>query len=346
MKFRTEYVAEKAPFCIDPSLPAVLLGSCFADNITKRMCSCLWEAENPLGTLYNPLSIAAAMNVALDMADSDKERGSQQFEESLFESNGLWRSWLFDSKLAAETSEDVREAFIARSVRLHSLLNKAQTVFITFGTSWCYYLLSADKKSSHSECEIMQAEERGEEYLVANCHKQPSALFVRRRPDIEEVTECWDKMLLKLRERYPQLKVVFTVSPVRHLKDGFAGNVRSKAILLLAVEQLCEKHDNCYYFPAYEIVNDDLRDYRFYASDLVHPSEEAIEYIWEIFKETFINEKGLQRLKEGEAIRKGLDHRPLPNATRQPSPASIEKEQARIAALEERKRRLLKQDDL
>lgn len=344
MKFRTEYVAQKAPFCIDPSLPVVLLGSCFADNITKRMCSCLWEAENPLGTLYNPLSIAAAMTVALDMADrwtgGDQAgiNGDSTFEESLFESNGLWRSWLFDSKLAAETSDDVRVAFIDRSVRLHSLLCKAQTVFITFGTSWCYYLSPSGKRLSRSESEVLQAAEAGGEYLVANCHKQPASLFVRRRLDIDEVVECWKRMLSRLRECYPQLKVVFTVSPVRHLKDGFVGNVRSKSVLLLAIEKLCDSQENCYYFPAYEVVNDDLRDYRFYASDLVHPSEEAVEYIWEIFKETFINDKGLQWLKEGEAIRKGLEHRPLPNATRQPSAAAIDRERARIAALEERKR--------
>lgn len=368
MKFRTEYLAEKAPFCIDPSHPTVLLGSCFADNMAMRMRSCLWEAENPMGTLYNPLSIAAALEIALETVDmltnnancfwgktnegtisiNDKNvteiiRGINQlkgtdltslkacsrFEESLFEGNGLWRSWLFDSKLAAETDGDVRLAFIERSLHLHSLLSRAEVLFVTFGTSWCYYLSNASDYSVNTD------------YLVANCHKQPASSFIRSRLEIEEIVEKWSQMLDFLKGRYPELKVVFTVSPVRHLKDGFAGNSQSKAILLLAVEKLCEKNAQGFYFPAYEIVNDDLRDYRFYASDLVHPSDEAVEYLWEIFKETFIDDKGLRWLKEGEAIRKGLEHRPLPNATRIPSSSAVERERTRIAALEERKRKLL-----
>ena len=235
----------------------------------------------------------------------------------------MWRSWLFDSKMSAETVEDVRFAFVERGIRLHSLLSRAEVMFVTFGTAWCYYLSDRDG------------------YLVANCHKQPSAMFERRRLNVGEIVEVWKDLIMKLKERYPQLKIVFTVSPVRHLKDGFEGNARSKAILLLATEELCNALEECFYFPAYEIVNDDLRDYRFYASDLVHPSEEAVEYIWGIFKDTYIDSKGFQLLKEGEAIRKGLEHRPLPNATRVMSQAAIEREEARIAALEERKKNFL-----
>lgn len=354
MRFRTEYVVKRAPFVIDPSKPTVLLGSCFADNIVGRMRSCLWKTENPLGTLYNPLSIATALEAALETAYEVEDKrnvsiekrgikevnvwdalavieeksigelkGCRRFEESLFEAGDMWRSWLFDSKLSAECVEDVRFAFVEKSRRLHSLLSKAEVMFVTFGTSWCYYLSGNNG------------------YLVANCHKQPATMFERRRLSVGEIVKVWKDLIGKLKERYPQLRIVFTVSPVRHLKDGFEGNARSKAILLLATEELCTSVEGCSYFPAYEIVNDDLRDYRFYASDLVHPSEEAVEYIWEMFKETYIDNKGLQRLKEGEAIRKGLEHRPLPNATRVVSREAIEKEGARIAALEERKRRLL-----
>lgn len=331
MKFRTEYVAKRAPFVIDPNKPAVLVGSCFADNMGGKMRSSLWEAENPFGTLYNPLSIATALDVALEtvekmenkMLTGIRENGCRRFEESLFEGDGLWRSWLFDSKMSAETADDVRDAFIERCLRLHSMLSEGEVLFVTFGTSWCYYLAG------------------GKDYLVANCHKQPAAMFERRRLSVGEITSVWRNLIMKLQERYPHLKVVFTVSPVRHLKDGFEGNVRSKAILLLATEELCDTSDRCFYFPAYEIVNDDLRDYRFYASDLVHPSDEGVEYIWEIFKQTYIDDAGLRRLKEGEAIRRGLEHRPLPNATRVMSQAAVEREETRIASLEERKRRLL-----
>ncbi len=107
------------------------------------------------------------------------------------------------------------------------------------------------------------------------------------------------------------MRIVFTVSPVRHLKEGFAGNMRSKAVLLLAVEELCRRIDFCHYFPAYEIMNDDLRDYRFYASDLAHPSEEAADYIWDIFKATYLDESGIATLREGESLVRRLNHRPL-----------------------------------
>ncbi|MDE6681796.1 MAG: GSCFA domain-containing protein, partial [Muribaculaceae bacterium] len=128
---------------------------------------------------------------------------------------------------------------------------------------------------------------------------------------IPEITGMWVELCRKIKESYPRLQIVFTVSPVRHLKDGFTANSRSKAILQLAVEEICNELEFCSYFPAYEILNDDLRDYRFYASDLAHPSEMAIDYIWEIFKETYLNEEGKALLKEGEKIVKGYGHRPL-----------------------------------
>lgn len=316
MKFRTEYKATKAPFVIDPKKPVVLLGSCFADNISAKMKSCLWEAENPLGTLYNPLSIARALSACL-WPEESLSSGVSEFEDSLFNAGGMWRSWLFDSKLSAETREDVVYAFGQRCKRIDSLLKGAGVLFVTFGTSWCYYI---------------------KDRVVANCHKQPAALFERRRLAPDEIVGAWKRLVMRLRECYPGLKVVFTVSPVRHLKDGFEGNARSKAILLLATEEMCRSVEHCYYFPAYEIVNDDLRDYRFYASDLVHPSDEAVEYIWEKFKEMYIDEQGEKRLKEGEAIRKGLEHRPLPCATRQPSEDSARREHERREALLQRYR--------
>ena len=326
MRFRTEYkIEERKRFVLDPRRPVVLLGSCFADNISAKMKSCLWEAENPLGTLYNPLSIASALYACLGMAGGEDGMG---FEESLFEAGGMWRSWLFDSKMSAETREDVVYAFGERCRRLDALLSRAEVLFVTFGTAWCYYI---------------------GERLVANCHKQPAAMFERRRLSVREIVDTWRDLMDRLRERYPRLQVVFTVSPVRHLKDGFEGNARSKAILQLAVEELCggvssgarggevsQGVEGCYYFPAYEIVNDDLRDYRFYASDLVHPSEEAVEYIWEKFKEMYMDEKGVQRLKEGESISRGLGHRPLPNATRCRSEESRLNEERRLTALQER----------
>lgn len=302
MRFRTEYKPAKAPFIMDPGRPVVLLGSCFAENIGKRMRASLWKAYNPLSVLYNPLSIERSLKVALsedgDMAD---------FNSSLFEKDGIVRSWLFDSKLSSECREDTLAGFCRRRDVVCDLLQRAQALFVTFGTSYVYELSARPG------------------YVVSNCHKQPSDMFVRRRLEIGEIVDAWEALAKSLRERFPGLDIVFTVSPVRHLKDGFVGNARSKAVLLLAVEELCDRLEYCHYFPAYEILNDDLRDYRFYASDLVHPSDDAVEYIWEAFKSTFLGSRGEEMLKEGERIVKGWLHRRLPDSTRQPSEASQEK---------------------
>lgn len=136
-------------------------------------------------------------------------------------------------------------------------------------------------------------------------------MFERRRLTIGEISALWSDLCNRLTTLYPNLNIIFTVSPVRHLKDGFEGNARSKATLHLAVEEICQASDKCFYFPAYEIVNDDLRDYRFYASDLAHPSDTAVEYIWEIFRQTYVDAEGERLLKEGNRRYKALNHRPI-----------------------------------
>ncbi len=170
MKFRTEYVAEKAPFTLSPDQPVVMLGSCFAENIAGKMRRCLWNAVNPAGTLYNPLSIERALRMLVFEND---RRGI--YMDSLFKGEGLMRSWLFDSKLAAETAEDSFSAFEERGMLLDSTLRDSKAMFITFGTSWCYFL--ADR----------------EDYVVANCHKQPQSLFRRERVSVAEIVKVWER---------------------------------------------------------------------------------------------------------------------------------------------------------
>lgn len=273
---------------LDPDREVMLLGSCFADNITRRMVRCRWDAVNPFGVLFNPLSIATAVNLAFSSDDETR----QSIENSLFECDGIRHSWLFDSGMSARDKE-VSESRITEALTLfRSRIGKSEALFVTFGTAWCYFLNSTGA-------------------VVANCHKQPQSLFTRRRIAIEEIVTVWELLLEKLHEINPALQVIFTVSPVRHLKDGFVENTRSKATLILAVEELCKRFDFCRYFPAYEIVNDDLRDYRFYAADLAHPSDQAVDYIWEIFQETYLDPAGRQRLKEGEKLTRCSEHRPI-----------------------------------
>lgn len=176
---------------------------------------------------------------------------------------------------------------------LLAAITDSSVLFVTFGTSWCYFL----------------AEDP--DYVVANCHKQPATMFVRRRLSVDEIAETWIRLASDLRVRFPELRIVFTVSPVRHLKDGFSGNTVSKAVLQVAIDEICSQLAFCSYFPAFELVNDDLRDYRFYASDLVHPSDEAVEYIWDGFKTVYLDDNAIQILKEGENLMKAWNHRPL-----------------------------------
>ncbi len=254
----------------------------------------MWDAFNGVGTLYNPVSISIVLDSLLFNHDSSYIRAS------LFESEGKIHSWLFDSHFSAPSSEECLKKIETSKVELRSALSKAQALIVTFGTSWCYELISSpDNEGSQKD------------YIVANCHKMPSSLFNRKRVSIEEIASIWIDLCSRLIEEYPDLKILFTVSPVRHLKDGFEGNTLSKATLHLAIERICEQIPAAYYFPAYEIVCDDLRDYRFYAGDLVHPSEAAVEYIWEVFCKTYLDEKGMATIKEGIKLYKQLNHRPI-----------------------------------
>jgi len=289
MNFRTVFSPIKADFTLSPERPVVALGSCFADYMSARMRQTLWNVVNPLGTLYNPRSIANALEAAV----CSEDKALSRFRDSLFIREGIVHSWMFDSRISCGDTEQAVCRFLHMRDEMQESLQQAGALFVTFGTAWIYQL--ADRH----------------EYIVANCHKMPSAGFVRRRMGIDEIAELWGDLANRLASLYPNLRIIFTVSPVRHIKDGFEGNARSKATLLLAVEKICADNTNCSYFPAYEIVNDDLRDYRFYASDMIHPSTDAVEYLWDIVCHTYLDADGIELLCRGEALRRAFAHRPL-----------------------------------
>lgn len=294
MKFRTEYIPRKSSFALDPSLPVVLAGSCFSQNIAGKMLAHQWPAFTPLGVLYNPTSIMYAIHLMLE-----GERGLAIFESSLSEIGGVWHSCFFDSSFSAlDPSDSIQEFKNRRNIFLDSLA-KGNTLIVTFGTSLVYHRV-ADRTA------------------VGNCHKQPSELFYRQRLTPSGIMSDWSVIIEDLRNLFPDLRIIFTVSPVRHLKDGMEVNSRSKAILLLAVEDIIKFNENTFYFPAYEIMNDDLRDYRFYASDMAHPSEEAVDYIWEKFQQSYLNPEGIDLLREGAKRFKASMHRPLTGAMGKP----------------------------
>lgn len=288
IKFRSEVKGEAAELQLTIDEPVVLVGSCFADNIGGRMRRSLWNASNPLGVLFNPLSIASAINLLLFDPDF-----SAKVEEFSFEQEGFRHSWFFDSRASGVPSE-FKNRLDAMQNDFRSRLSASRALFVTFGTAFCYFL--ADRP----------------DFVVANCHKQPEKLFIRRRVDIDEICDMWTTLIERLQRTHPGLHIIFTVSPVRHLRDGLHQNNLSKSILHLAIDRLCATHDCCSYFPAYEILADDLRDYRFYAADLTHPNDLAIEYIWEKFLDTYVAVPASRtELRRGEAIFRRLNHRSI-----------------------------------
>lgn len=274
----------------------MLVGSCFAANIATKMRECMWQAFNGIGTLYNPISIARVLELLVF-----DHNPIESLDASLFEAEERIHSWLFDSHFSASSKQRCIEGIFQTRDELLKHLEDSQALIVTFGTAWCYALKD----------EYRPALEVDGEYIVSNCHKMPADIFSRRRVSVAEISKLWVSLCQRLKQKYPELKILFTVSPVRHLKDGFEGNTLSKATLHLAVEEICKLAEDCIYFPAYEIVCDDLRDYRFYASDLVHPSEAAVEYIWEIFCKIFVDDNGMQRLKAGLKEYKRMNHRPI-----------------------------------
>ncbi len=289
MKFRTEYETRQSANLLNPEQSVVLIGSCFTDYIGERMRMCRWAAfPNITGTLFNPASIAKILRIASDWTEV-----VDTIDDSIAQRDRLWVSWLADSRCTTYSNHGTKNRLFDSLLELQKRLKGAKTLIVTFGTAWIYEL----------------RERQG--YVVSNCHKFPAETFVRRRLTVAEIVTEWKQLLQMLEEKYPDLRVIFTVSPVRHLKDGFEGNSRSKAILQLACEELCHDNDKVDYFPSYEIMNDDLRDYRFYASDMVHPSAEAVEYIWEKFQDRYLSPASRALLKEGEKVTKRLNHRPI-----------------------------------
>ena len=292
MKFRTEYTAKLSDLHLGIDNPVAMIGSCFSEYMGARLRRYMWRAANPTGVLFNPLSISSALNLILDSTQAP-----HTVRKSIFTSGGMSHSWLSDSSFSDPDPGMVCSRILDAAAELDKLLTLGNTLIVTFGTAWCYYLAGTD-------------------YVVANCHKQPASMFNRRFADIPDITDVWRRTLHAMKERYPGLRVIFTVSPVRHIRDGLTDNSRSKATLRLATDRLCNEFDWCRYFPAYEILTDDLRDYRFYAPDLVHPSEQAVEYIQEKFCQTFVSPSEMQILESGESIYRRLNHRPiLPEAS-------------------------------
>lgn len=263
--------------------PAMFLGSCFAGEIGYRMASGkLPVMTNPHGTLFNPISVAGALERFAS--------GHIYTEQDIYLHQNRRMSLAHHTSFSSYEQEALITRLNDVSRTASAFISKASFLFVTFGTSYIYTL-----------------KENGS--IVANCHKLPSSLFTRRLASCREIVDRWKETLDRLREVNPDLKVWFTVSPVRHLSDGAHANQLSKAQLLLAAEELLGHPLVEGYFPAYEIFMDELRDYRWYASDMVHPSETAIDYIWEKFCSVFVPGHVLRLWNEAARITRAMAHR-------------------------------------
>ena len=264
----------------------LLMGSCFATNIGTRLVEAKFACDvNPYGVLYNPLSISAALREALD--------GKVYGEDDLYDYGGLWHSPMHHGDFSAPNVSEALERINTRLERLHTELKEVDVLVATWGTAWVY----EDAQTGR---------------IVGNCHKKPERCFRRRRLKVEEVVDEWFDLLAMLRKQNPHLKVLLTVSPIRHLRDGLHANQLSKATLLLAANQLVETMpDVVGYFPAYELLVDELRDYRFYAADMVHPSDVAVDYVWQRFCEACLTDEARRVMDECNAVYKDLTHRPF-----------------------------------
>lgn len=285
MEFRTKIETPYLGFELDHRCKMLMMGSCFAQNVGNLLIQSKFDLIlNPYGVLYNPASISKALNRLLD-----KKTFS---EDELFEHKGVYNSFWHHSQFSdidkSRCLERINTAFGKSVERLHD----CDVLFITFGTSYVFELQS-----------------NGE--VVGNCHKLPALVFNRSRLTVDDIVADWTRLIDRLLEVNPRLRVVFTVSPIRHLKDGLHDNQLSKSILLLAVDKLCSEYDACCYFPAYEIVLDDLRDYRFYDEDMVHPNGLAVKYIWGVFSEVFFDKKTIEIISEWNKLQMAVNHRPL-----------------------------------
>lgn len=301
----------------------LLVGSCFADEVGQRFVRGGFEAMvNPFGTLYNPASIAVNLLRALSEKEVELPRSSiipsvgasistwgtpvdrcgarrlTGVGHTVFEdAEGRWHSWLHHSSFSSTDVATVVERINSTTHRVADFLRGADVLIVTLGTAIIYRL-----------------KETG--MLVANCHKQPDSLFVRERLNAYDIVDQWQMLLQLLESVNPNLKVIFTVSPIRHKRDGYHVNQISKGILLQAVDEIVNgqlPNSKCGYFPSYEIMMDELRDYRFYADDMIHPSEKAVEYIWQRFQDTYLDNKNKDAVAKATKEWRKSQHRIIIN---------------------------------
>lgn len=293
MNFRTQIPIPKSNHLKDYNSKIVSLGSCFAVNMAEKLDYFKFQNScNPVGILFHPLAIEKLIDFAVS--------GKQFTDNDIFFHNERWHCFDVHSDLSNSNKDELLETLNTIIKSTKQELEEASHIIITYGTSWVYRNIESDS-------------------IVANCHKVPQKQFTKELLSVEEIEESIANAIKLIHAVNPNCNIIFTVSPVRHIKDGFVENQLSKAHLISSIHSVLETEQgksNTEYFPSYEIMMDELRDYRFYAEDMLHPNQVAIDYIWKRFKETTISETAFSTMDEVESIQKSLSHKPFnPNST-------------------------------
>jgi len=305
MKFQTEIPLQKQPFnLLDYKSEIVLLGSCFAENISEKLDYYKFKHfSNPFGILFHPIAIEKLIQNAINE--------HIYTSEDVFFLNEQWHCFDAHSRLSDISQEVLLQNLNEHSKTLLKRLQMASHLVITLGTAWVYRYIETDT-------------------IVANCHKVPQKKFHKELLSVDEISQSLEATISLVNLINKSCKVLFTVSPVRHIKDGFVENTLSKAHLISAVHQIVEQNKSCFYFPSYEIMMDELRDYRFYKTDMLHPNELAISHIWESFCNVWMSSQALSTMEKVDQIQKALAHKPF-NPNSDSHQAFLAKTQALIA---------------
>lgn len=285
MNFRTKIKIEQPNFDINHQTHLMSIGSCFSNNIGDKLFENKFHISiNPFGVLYNPASISSVLKRILSAKPFSKDE--------LVKHDNLFQSFMHHSSFSSANEEECLNKINNSFSNAVQSLQQTDILLITFGTAYIYRLKT-----------------NGD--VVANCHKFPAVTFARHRLTVDEIVEDWTEIVELLQSINPLVKIIFTVSPIRHWKDGAHENQISKSILHIAIDELQRIYDRqIYYFPAYEILIDELRDYRFYDNDMMHPAPVAVEYIWTKFNETYFDNHTTGIIKQCQQINRAVNHRP------------------------------------
>lgn len=276
---------------IDYNSKLLLLGSCFTENIGDRLAYFKFQnIVNPFGIIFHPKAIEnLVLNAINEKVYTPKD---------VFFHNERWHCFDVHSALSSTTTKELLESLNTAVASTKKRITESTHVIITLGTAWAYRFIESDT-------------------IVANCHKIPQKKFLKEILSVNDIAESLEAISTLIRSVNNNTSILYTVSPVRHLKDGFVENTQSKAHLISAIHEVIEPRKNIHYFPSYEIVLDELRDYRFYKEDMIHPNKIAIDYIWEKFSNVWMSDTTNKMIREIETIQKGLSHKPFNRNSKQ-----------------------------